>query len=111
MYSTALYKNPTQTVDSSKCLERRFSNKQQNVIKKLTKGREKKTKRQLEQNLDFLSWLLTSKRIFSWLKKNLPDEPSSLYAHMHKKDPWKKWTIHFERFNYVDTDSTFHNTT
>ena len=49
MYPAALHKIPTQTVDSSQVLAKCISQKQPQTIKIITKNRDKKTIKDLEQ--------------------------------------------------------------
>ena len=49
MYPTALYKVPTQTVDSSQVFERRILQKQPKMINRMTKSWDRNTVCDLEQ--------------------------------------------------------------
>ena len=114
MYPAALHKNPTKTVDSSQVFEKRFFPKQRKITNKTTKKSDKNIIKDLEhvcrkEDHDFPSWFLSSKTILHG--KKLPTWAVICIVHSISQYWISNKTLNnSERFIFVDTDNTFHNT-
>ena len=114
MYPGALNKIPLETIDSSQVFNRWILQKQQKIINKITKTWDKNTIENLElvcpkQYHDCFSWLLSSKtillRILIYSRSLICLVRSICHYWILNKKLRKS-----ERFNFVDTDNTLHNT-